>query len=620
MAIGDVLLLLDELLLQDAARRQLSEGASLDSRDADASLERGCVHGVTASGYQLSTTIADALTLLPQWRALTTRLSLTRFERCVLLLALAPEVDLRYRSAFGYLNQDPAQRAATRELALRLFTPKLEDPAAYRHYLADGAPMMRLGLIRSVGGESSSWVGQPFTIHPAVAHFLLGADEIAPYVEDACRYSRVRLGWEDVPASRTLRNRLMNLVDILGQPTGYEEPPIICFESQPGSGENEALSALATALASGILYVDVGATQTGDHHIEELLRSATVHQILHGSLVVFEGLDAFHPGTGQFARIARAVQTLAGEGFGPVIVCSRTPFYPLDTERRTITIRFDVPGSLDRVHYWRDAARDAGFVLSESIIRELADRFTLSHSQIRLALRTALDSLRLEGYATTESDGQLREALFTSAGARTHMDKKSISKVPLSAQRWDDLRLPETTLGQVYEIARAVRSNDDPRAERRAQSGGLERLTILCGMPMRQKAIVAAMIAQESQVELYRVDVSSLVSKYIGETEKNIDQVFASVEDAGAVLFLDEADALLGKRTDVQDAHDRYANQEVSYLLNRIEAYEGLVILATNDKSNIDPALLRRTRFIIELPRADSLYSDRYEGRIAPPS
>jgi hypothetical protein len=620
MAIDDVLVLLNELLLEDAARRQLREGTSPLRLDDDSMFESSSSHLVSASGYEVSATIGDVLTLMPQWRTLTTRLSLTRFERCVLLLGLAPEVDLRYGAAYGFLNDDPSQRCPTRELALRLFTPKNEDPAAYRHYLADGAPLTRLGLIRPVDGIQTSWVAQPFAIHPEAAHFLLGAEEITPYVEHPFHYSRLRVGWDDVPVSRALRNRLLKLVDIIGQPSPQQEPPIVSFEGLPGSGEKEALSALATALGTGVLFLDLGLVTGSEEHIDDLLRTAVVHQILHESIIALEGFQtsgAVSPGR---ARLARGIQQLAGEAFGPVVVCSEGGFRPLDAERRTIAIRFDIPVSSDRVHYWNDAARDAGLVLSDSIIRELADRFPLSPSQIRAALQAALDLLRLDGYDECTSDERLREALFTSAGDRTPMDNISVTKVPVSAQSWNALLLPESTLSQLRDFTQAARTDTIARAALSAdvRRADLDRVTLLCGIPPREKTMIASMIADETHASLYRIDLSSLVGKYIGETEKNIDILFASLEDAGAVLFFDEADALFGKRTDVSDAHDRYANQEISYLLERIEAHEGLVILASNQKSNIDPAFLRRLHYIVELPRPDEVF--RVERRITPPS
>ena len=131
---------------------------------------------------------------------------------------------------------------------------------------------------------------------------------------------------------------------------------------------------------------------------------------------------------------------------------------------------------------------------------------------------------------------------------------------------------------------------------------GLGISALFAGASGTGKTMAAEVLANELRLDLYRIDLSAVVSKYIGETEKNLRRVFDAAEDGGAMLFFDEADALFGKRSEVKDSHDRYANIEVNYLLQRMEAYRGLAILATNMKSALDPAFLRRLRFIVHFP------------------
>ena len=131
---------------------------------------------------------------------------------------------------------------------------------------------------------------------------------------------------------------------------------------------------------------------------------------------------------------------------------------------------------------------------------------------------------------------------------------------------------------------------------------GLGISALFAGLSGTGKTLAAKVIAQELKLDLYRIDLSRVVSKYIGETEKNLSQVFDGAESGGVILLFDEADALFGKRSDVKDAHDRYANIEVSYLLQRIEAYRGLAILTTNLKKSLDPAFMRRLRFVVQFP------------------
>jgi SpoVK/Ycf46/Vps4 family AAA+-type ATPase len=161
---------------------------------------------------------------------------------------------------------------------------------------------------------------------------------------------------------------------------------------------------------------------------------------------------------------------------------------------------------------------------------------------------------------------------------------------------WNDLTLHTETLQQVNEIKKQLKTLSS------AKAGG--QIVLFHGPAGTGKTLTAALLGKEFNKPVYRVDLSKVVSKYIGETEKNLNAVFADAENAGAILFFDEADALFGKRTEVKDAHDRFANIEVSYLLQKIETHPGLTILAANKKSNIDDAFIRRLRFIIDFRRA----------------
>jgi SpoVK/Ycf46/Vps4 family AAA+-type ATPase len=142
---------------------------------------------------------------------------------------------------------------------------------------------------------------------------------------------------------------------------------------------------------------------------------------------------------------------------------------------------------------------------------------------------------------------------------------------------------------------------------------------ILVGPPGTGKTMVAQLLARELGYDLYRIDLSQVVNKYIGETEKNLARIFSAAETANAVLFFDEADALFGKRSDVRDAHDRYANIEIAYLLQRMEQYDGVAILATNLRQNVDNAFLRRLHFIIEFPMPDEAHRARMWQEFLPP-
>jgi ATP-dependent 26S proteasome regulatory subunit len=241
----------------------------------------------------------------------------------------------------------------------------------------------------------------------------------------------------------------------------------------------------------------------------------------------------------------------------------------------------------------------------------LASKFRFGQSQIREALATA------ENLAHWRSPGNWQ---ITASDIASACRAQSSPKLGALAQKiepkhtWSEIVLPQDNLAQLKELCEQARHRHrvygDWGFDRKLSLGkGLGAL--FSGPPGTGKTMAAEVIASALELDLYRIDLSQVVSKYIGETEKNLHQIFLEAQAAQAILFFDEADALFGKRSEVKDAHDRYANIEVGYLLQKMEEYEGVAILATNFRQNIDEAFLRRLHFIVEFPFPDYEYRRR---------
>jgi SpoVK/Ycf46/Vps4 family AAA+-type ATPase len=203
---------------------------------------------------------------------------------------------------------------------------------------------------------------------------------------------------------------------------------------------------------------------------------------------------------------------------------------------------------------------------------------------------------------------------------RSGLDELAQRIIPMAT--WDDLIIPENQNRILHEIAMHVRQkskvyNDWGFASQ--TSGGLGISALFTGDSGTGKTMASEVLANELQLDLYRIDLSQVVNKYIGETEKNLKRIFDAADKGGAILLFDEADALFGKRSDVKDSHDRYANIEVSYLLQRMEAYRGLAILTTNLKTSLDKAFMRRLRFVVQFPFPDSFQRVEIWKRVFPP-
>jgi SpoVK/Ycf46/Vps4 family AAA+-type ATPase len=276
---------------------------------------------------------------------------------------------------------------------------------------------------------------------------------------------------------------------------------------------------------------------------------------------------------------------------------------PIRSPRRRF-IRLDVrgPSPAEQRGLWRGVLGPSAGDLNGKL-GEITAQFSLGPQGIHAAGAEALDAL------SRRPGEELGSALWEAcrSQARSRLDDLAQRIEPAAA--WEDLILPSHQKNVLREILANVRQRArvyDAWGFAGKGSRGLGISALFAGASGTGKTMAAEVLAGELRLDLYRIDLSQVVSKYIGETEKNLRRVFDAAEEGGAVLLFDEADALFGKRSEVKDSHDRYANIEVSYLLQRMESYRGLAILTTNMKSELDPAFLRRLRFVVRFPFPDA--------------
>ena len=245
----------------------------------------------------------------------------------------------------------------------------------------------------------------------------------------------------------------------------------------------------------------------------------------------------------------------------------------------------------------------------------LASQFNLTYAQIQ----EIVNNLELE---ENEKNGKRGDLLWDACLAVTRPSLENLAQRLDPKATWDDIVLPSEEMELLRQIAAQVRERSrvyDNWGFRARMNRGLGVNALFAGESGTGKTMAAEVIANDLRLNLYRIDLSAVVSKYIGETEKNLRRLFDAAEDGGAILFFDEADALFGKRSEVKDSHDRFANIEINYLLQRIEAYRGLAILATNMKSALDRAFLRRLRFIVNFPFPSQSERKRLWQKVFPP-
>jgi len=263
-------------------------------------------------------------------------------------------------------------------------------------------------------------------------------------------------------------------------------------------------------------------------------------------------------------------------------------------------VRLDAnkPGPLQQKQLWHRALGDAAAAALNGTLDDIAEQFHLS---ARVIVST--------GYFLGSREQLHPDEVWDACRSLARPRLEDLAQRIVPGATWDDLVLPELQKKTLRQLAAQVRHRMKVY-ETWGFAGkgrrGLGVSALFTGVSGTGKTMAAEALARELRLDLYRIDLSSVVSKYIGETEKNLRQVFDAAEEGGVLLLFDEADALFGKRSDVRDSHDRYANIEVGYLLQRIEAYQGLAILTTNLKSSIDTAFQRRLRFTINFPFPDA--------------
>ncbi|MEA3043925.1 MAG: hypothetical protein QOH47_1763 [Sphingomonadales bacterium] len=306
----------------------------------------------------------------------------------------------------------------------------------------------------------------------------------------------------------------------------------------------------------------------------------------------------------------RAAADFVDQLLGPTVIAARDAL-PL---RRRPRRRFDLPEATpgERRAFWSRTLGARGDVLGAQLDR-LAEQFRLDSAGVRAAVDLAGDG--------AAGGDRLADRLWSAARMQARRRLDDLAERIEGRVGWGDLVLPPERIGQLREIAvhvrRAHQVNNDwgwaGRGER-----GLGVAALFAGPSGTGKTMAAEVLGAELGLDLYRIDLSRVVSKYIGETEKNLRRIFEAAEAGGALLLFDEADALFGKRSEVKDSHDRYANIEISYLLQRMEAYRGLAILTTNLKSTLDGAFLRRLRFIVDFPFPDAALRGEIWRRVFP--
>ncbi len=494
---------------------------------------------------------------------------LTPFERDLLLLSAASELDSAFAALIGKLNNDPVRQQPSFSLALAAL------PNAHWSALNPSGVLRRWKLLEVSNGATLT--SSALKVDERVLHYLAGVNTLDARLLGLLEPIRGEV--ELVASQRVLVERI---VATWSQGRGGLLPVVQLIGVDREARRATALSATRAfngdlhALNAALLPSNIGDLE----HLATLLRREVA--LLNLALVIeTDDLDATDTAKNGWlnAFLLRYSAPVMLSG----LERQRVP------HRTTLPLEVDKPTAPEQRELWR---MHLGLE-QDSVIEQMTTQFSLSAHGIRaIAQGTSADRTELWGAAR--------------AHARPKLD--DLAQRLSTTAVWDDLILPDAQRRILIDITAHVRQRQTVYEQWGFASKGGRGLGIsalFAGGSGTGKTTAAEILGRELELDVYRIDLSATVSKYIGETEKNLKRLFDAAEDGGVILLFDEADAIFGKRSEVKDSHDRYANMEVSYLLQRMESYRGLAILTTNLKTSIDTAFLRRIRFVVQFPFPD---------------
>lgn len=520
---------------------------------------------------------------------------LTPFELDALLICLAPELDLRYEKLYSYLHDDVTRKRPTVDLVMRLLCYSLEEKFEARKYFTSTAPLISNRLLSFTGDDQLPLLSKALKVDEKVISFLLGTDEIDQRIRNFATLIEPKRSFDDIISIENHKNALMELIKILSI---TKTQAMFFFQGPYGTGKKMTAEAVCRELGIPLLVVDSKGLKGGEslETLKLILREA----MLQGSSLYFEGFDALlEKDSG--ASVPDLLRYM--DSFPNLIFFSgEITLEPKGTIKNHSFIRIDysLPSFTLRKLLWKSFMDGHS---SDVDIDALAIKFKFSGGQIRDAIFTAQNAASAKGKSELSM-----EDLYQGCRVQSNNNLSLMARKIDPRYAWEDIILPEDAKKQLKEVAGHIKYRGvvyaDWGFDRKLSLG--KGLNILFSGPSGTgKTMAAEIIAREVELDLYKIDLSNVVSKYIGETEKNLSKIFKEAGTSNAILFFDEADALFGKRSEVKDAHDRYANIEIGYLLQKMEEYDGVVILATNLSKNIDDAFLRRMQIVIEFPFPD---------------
>ena len=521
----------------------------------------------------------------------------------ILLIACGPLLRGEYARLFGILGNDPERALVDEHLVTEVLAggDPTEGAAIARELDAD-RPLRRSGIVE-LGNKArpfSAIIPEPFVIRTIASQPAIGERE--PHFQPRA-------------ADRTLdqlqmpRQLILDAIEYLGRPS--QEPLRIVVRGRVGSGRHALLAALAARAGRTLGVIDTATMPRGER-LKATLQQALRRALLRGALPCVDNLDTALPSDDRDTLIQ--ITALLREHPGPLAL-RLPPEATVALDPGYLLLQIPPRDERQRTASWEDALHRFSIPVSDGA--ELAARYRIGPGVIE---RVCTDVLRAPRKPTSANEwiAALDDLVRQHLEGRIGQIANRVSRLA----SWRDVVLPEDVLDSLLELTARVRHRKKVYEQwgfdaTMTTSRGITAL--FAGSPGTGKTMVAGVIARDLGLEMYRVDVSRISSKWIGETEKNLGSLFDAAEDGQVMLLFDEADSLFAKRTEVKSSVDRYANMEVNYLLQRLDSFEGIAILTTNFGTAIDPAFKRRLTYRVTFPFPDEEMREQLWKTLIPP-
>ncbi len=606
--------------LEDGASLELAELEFLltSNQDDDLTLEDQSIHEITTNIDQFEREVSrweshiNKLESPPfvTLKQISRRSELTWFEQRCLLLAVASEWNPKYEKIFSFLQKSSVKILPTAELALDLFSPTHER---FEHeYLLQSNRKLFIHFLKSDNdlshSASSTWLVRPLKLCNEMIDLLSNRHiytELEPYVVE---HFQPNMNLAPLLVQESVQQELRNVMRSLANRPGISVVPFILLLGKSGSGKTFQMKHLATHLKCSMISFNVSTMlelySTMQSWTQVLMRMLVVGKIQQ-SLLVFTKFETLLETT-HLAFLNEFVRIINLNKY-PVFLNSTKSWKPASISQQGTIVQLELD-QLSEAERWK--LWEKGFELHQIDTRDvemtIATKFHLTPGHIESAI------LQAKQFANSElaENGKITmDRLHRACYLQTEHQLTKKAKKLSPKYHWQDLILPKDQFEQLKSACNHVTFKHIVYGEwgydkKLSYGKGISMLFV--GPPGTGKTMSAEIIANVLKLEIYKIDLSQVVSKYIGETEKNLNEVFQEAQSSNAILFFDEMDALFGKRSEVKDAHDKYANLETAYLLQKMEEYKGICVLASNHLMNIDEAFLRRINYIIRFPFPDA--------------